>query len=117
LSTPQLPAARQAVVELAPNKSWQFTTPWYRFLGALLGLAVPSGADAAVIAVGASPFSYTAAAIGAVLVSGGTVSALELGRNGAFTNVGAVAGAVPVSEGDIVRVTYTVAPTMTFVRR
>lgn len=114
--TVQLPTSRQPVVE-AVNGLMQFTVPWFRFFGLLLGLAAPSGADAAAIAVGASPYSYTADGFGTLLVAGGTVSAIELGRNGAFTNVGVIAGAVPVSEGDVVRVTYTVLPTMTFVRR
>jgi hypothetical protein len=116
MSGVQLPTSRQAVVEMAANKAWQFTVPWYRFFGALLGLAAPSGADAAAITVTASPFSYTATNSGTVLVAGGTVSAIELGRNGVFTSTGVTAGVVPVSEGDAVRVTYTVVPTMTFVR-
>lgn len=117
MSNPQLPSSRQAVVETAPNKTLQFTVPWYRFLGALLGIAAPSGADAATVTPGPSPFEYAATNSGSVLVSDGTVSLIELGRNGVFTNVGVIAGAIPVSEGDAVRVTYTVVPTMTFVRR
>lgn len=117
MSAPQLPASGQPVVELAANKTLAFSVPWYRFFDALLSLVVPSGVAAAAITVAASPFSYTATSSGTVLVSGGTVSAIDLGRNGAFTNVGVIAGAVPVSDGDVVRVTYTVAPTMTFVRR
>jgi len=113
----QIPSSRQAVVELAPNKMLAFTVPWYRFFGLLLGLAAPSGADPAVIAVGVSPFSYDVANFGTVFVAGGTVSAIELGRNGVFTNTGTIAGPIPVSEGDVVRVTYTVLPTMTLVRR
>lgn len=116
MSVPQLPSARQAVVEMAANKTWQFTAPWYRFLGTLLGLIAPSGVNAAAITVGASPFSYTATSSGVVLIAGGTVSAIALGRNGVFTGIGVTAGPVPVSEGDAVRVTYAVAPTMTFVR-
>lgn len=109
----QIPAARQAVVEVSANKLLLFTTPWYRFLGSL-GI---SGADAVSITVTASPFSYVATTTGTVFVRGGTVSLIELGRNGVFTNIGVIAGPVPVSEGDAVRVTYTVLPTMTFVRR
>jgi hypothetical protein len=116
MSTPQLPASRQAVVEMSANKIWQFTVPWYRFLGALLGLIAPSGANAAAVTISASPFTYTATSSGVVLVAGGTVSALELGRNGTFTNIGVIAGAVPLSDGDSLRVTYTVLPTLTFVR-
>lgn len=113
----QLPSSRQAVVEVAANNTLQFTVPWFRFFGLLLGLAAPSGAAPAAIAVGASPFSYTAENLGTVFVAGGTVSNVSLNRNGVITDTGAIAGAVPVSEGDVVQVTYTVLPTMTFVRR
>lgn len=109
----QLPSTRQPVVEAAPNGTQQFTVPWYRFFGSLLN----SNAAPEVIAVTASPFSYTAANDGLVIVTGGTVSLVEYGRGGVFTNIGTIAGAVPVSQGDVVRVTYTVAPTITFVRR
>ena len=61
-----------------------------------------------------SPFTHVAASNGAVIVSGGTVSLVELGRGGAFVSVGLVAGALPVVRGDSVRVTYAVAPTITF---
>lgn len=67
------------------------------------------------VALGASPYSYVAPANGAVVVQGGTVSLLELGR-GTFVSVGVLAGVVPVVAGDVVRVTYAVAPTMTFFR-
>lgn len=111
----QIPAARQPVVEQV-NGILAFTRTWFLFLQQLLTLATPSGANAAAITVSASPFSYTATDSGVVLVSGGTVSAIALGRNGTFTSIGVTAGPVPVSEGDVVRVTYTVIPTMTFVR-
>lgn len=114
--TVQIPSSRQAVVEVV-NGLMQFTKPWYRFLGLLLGLAAPSGAAPAAIAVGASPYDYTAANFGTVFVAGGTVSSVSLVRGGVITGTGVIAGAIPVSEGDVVRVAYTVLPTMTFVRR
>jgi len=78
--------------------------------------AQPSQRAAAAITVGASVFSFAARATGVVIVAGGTVSLVELGRNGTFTGIGVIAGVVPVSQDDTVRVTYTVVPTMTFVR-
>lgn len=67
------------------------------------------------LTVTASPFSYRAPADGYVLISGGTVSAVGMARNGvtffAFPN----AGPVPVAKGDIVKVTYSGLPTMTMV--
>ena len=82
-----------------------------------LGLAQPSQRAPVAITVGASPFTTVARAGGVVVVQGGTVSLVELGRNGVFTTLGVTAGAVPVSQDDSVRVTYTVAPTMTFIAR
>lgn len=61
-----------------------------------------------------SPFSYTAPSSGRVYVNGGTVTIVETGRDGAFVVSGVLAGAFPVSTGDVLRVTYAVAPTMTF---
>ena len=112
MSKIQLPSTRQPVVEQAPNGTAQFTVPWYRFLNSLL----PSGAAAAAIALGVSPYSYTAAQAGTIFVSGGTVSLIEYGRNGVFTNTGVVAGPFPIFVNDVLRVTYTVLPNMTFVR-
>lgn len=68
------------------------------------------------IAVGASPYSYTAPSNGSVFVTGGTVSAIAFSRDGTtFLSTGLIAGIIPVRKKDIVRVTYTAAPTMTFV--
>jgi hypothetical protein len=111
----QIPAARQPVVEQVNGRS-TFTRTWYLFLQHLLAFAAPSGDDASPLIVSASPFSFTAPNTGAVLVSGGAVSDIALGRNAVFTSIGVTAGAVPVSEGDVVRVTYTGLPTITFVR-
>lgn len=66
------------------------------------------------ITVGASPFTYTAPNPGRVVIQGGTVSLIELGRNGAFVTTGIIVGVIPVSRDDQIRVTYTVLPTLTF---
>lgn len=77
--------------------------------------ALPSKRAAGSITVGASPYSYTATSNGMAIVAGGTVSSIEYGRNGVYTDIGVIAGVVPTQAFDVVRVTYTVAPTMTFV--
>lgn len=70
------------------------------------------------ITPGASPYAYQAPFAGCVVVAGGTVSLLELSRDGAiWKTVGLTAGAIPVARLDRVRVTYTVAPTMTLFPR
>jgi len=100
-------------------------TPLYDSLQALEALpaasAAVSGASIApsAITVTASPFTYQNASGYAadVIISGGTVSLIEFGRSGAFSNVGTVAGMFGLSPFDSIRVTYTVAPTMTLVTR
>lgn len=80
-----------------------------------------SGASIApsAITVTASPFTYQNASGYAadVIISGGTVSLVEFGRSGAFSNAGTIAGMFGLSPFDSIRVTYTVAPTMTLVTR
>lgn len=61
-----------------------------------------------------SPFSWVSADYGNLIVSGGTVSLLEVGRNGTFVTAGVLAGFVPVARGDTVRLTYVVAPSVSF---
>lgn len=76
----------------------------------------PSAAQpVASITVGASPFTYTAPHAGTVAVTGGTVSAIAFIRQGATVATGMTVGLIPVSRGDQVKVTFTAAPTMTFV--
>jgi hypothetical protein len=68
----------------------------------------------AVTATG-SPYVYTASAPGALLVTGGTVSAIALSVNGTtFYPCGVTSGAIPVQSGTLVRITYSVAPTLEF---
>lgn len=73
--------------------------------------------DAATpIAVGASPFTFQNTTPGNVIVSGGTVSSIEVSRNrGEFINAGLLSGMYFLSPGDSFRVTYAVTPTMTWV--
>lgn len=74
-------------------------------------------APLAAIAVGASPFTYVSPDSGRVVVQGGTVSLVELGRKASFVTLGITAGVIPVSRGDSVRVTYSVVPTLTFFKQ
>lgn len=61
-----------------------------------------------------SPYTYTAPSNGVIVISVGTVTVIEYGRSGAFYVVGLIAGLFPILNGDSIRVTYAVAPTMTF---
>ncbi len=69
------------------------------------------------ITVGSSPFTYTNNTInpGDVLVVGGTVSAQSFVRNTVSTPLNAGSGHVTLMPGDALTVTYTAAPTMTFI--
>ncbi len=83
------------------------------------GLASSGGLPATPIAVGASAFVYpnTQAFPITVLVSGGTVTSIEISRNGgsSYTLAGLIAGQYSLQPGDQMRVTYAVAPTMTMI--
>ena len=72
------------------------------------------------ITVTGSPFSYqnTTTFPADVIVQGGTVSKVEFSRDGStWYDVGVVAGMLGLSPSDRLRVTYTVAPTMTLIPR
>ena len=76
---------------------------------------LPSG-----VTPGASPYTYqnTSGRSGDMIVSDGVVSAIAFSRdNATFYGVGVVSGVFPLSAYDFLRVTYTVAPTMTFIPR
>lgn len=70
--------------------------------------------DADSITVGLSPYTYLADRNGTLVVQGGTVSQIAYVRNGASTNLGVIAGPVPVLTADAVTITYSVLPTVTF---
>lgn len=80
-------------------------------------MAKLSGAPAVqVVTMGASPSSYIVPSSGKIVVRGGTVSLIEIGRGGTFVNTGLKIAVLPVSRGDVVRITYTVAPTVNYLR-
>jgi hypothetical protein len=95
----------------------QIATSWWRFWSGL-GQGRPSGPTAGIV-VGSSPFQYTATQGGTVIVNGGSTTQIAYSRDGAnFFITGQTAGMFPLSQGDILKVTYPVSvPTMTFVPR
>ena len=66
-----------------------------------------------------SPYSYTNSTDNDkdVIVRGGTVTSIEIGRGGSYESIGVTAGMFGLSPGDVLRVTYAVAPTMRLVPR
>jgi hypothetical protein len=86
---------------------------WFRFLKQI----EPSKQQPKAIALTGSPMVLTAQEIGDYVVSGGTVSAIELSRNGAaYINLGVTAGMFRVTFNDLLKVTYTVAPTVNYLQ-
>lgn len=90
--------------------------------GTAFANAVPSGFlpwdifAPQVSTVGASPAAITAFTTGMFAVSGGTVTAITLTRGtSAAINLGSLGGVYSVCQGDILTVTYTAAPTVTFI--
>lgn len=81
----------------------------------LAKLSVPPPVQAVV--AGASPYSFPVPDDGILVVQGGTVSLIELGRGGTFVATGLTTAVIPVSRGDQVRITYTVAPTLNYFRK
>lgn len=75
---------------------------------------VVSPGVAEAVTAGASPFNYVATRNGVLLMSGGTVSLVQYGRAGAMYGLGMVAGPVQLRSGDIARITYLAAPSLTF---
>lgn len=74
----------------------------------------PPGLVVAIV-VGASPFTFKALQKAALIVTGGTVSALQITRDGmAFYNTGSVSGMFPLSTNDSIVVTFSTAPIITF---
>jgi len=84
-------------------------------------VVMPASASLAPIAVtpGASPYTFTndTGYAADMIISIGTVTLVEFGRAGVFTNTGVVAGMFRLSPFDSIRVTYAVAPTMTLITR
>lgn len=87
---------------------------WYFFwMGLWRG--VPPG-NVEPYTPGASPDVYSATTRGSMIISGGTVSLVEFSRDGTnFYDVGVTAGMFTLNAADQLRVTYAVAPDMTFV--
>lgn len=82
---------------------------WYSFFAGLFtGQAT---GPVAAVTVGTSPYTYQAPVGGTLMVSGGTVTQISFSRDGSnFFIVGVTAGAIPMSKGDLVRITYSVGP-------
>ena len=85
---------------------------------ALADAIAGSGGPTISITVGASPFTYQAAAPGTVIISDGGLQSVQFSRDGInFFSTGSFRGMFPLNANDQLRVTYMAVPTMTFVPR
>lgn len=116
------------------DRNGYFTTPWAHFFQFLYdrvgGSSAPSNSQIATIIAGgsggaaipvtpgASPYVYQAAVIGNMVISGGGLKNVEVSRDGVtYYTTGNFRGMFALSGFDFIRVTYTSAPTMTFIPR
>jgi hypothetical protein len=107
------PNAPSWAVPIVDPQSGQLTQPWHGYLAQLAGAPGPILAD---LAVGPSPFAYTAPSGGTLSVHGGTVSLITISRaRVSGVNVGFTSGSVSVAANDVVTITYSVAPTVNFI--
>jgi hypothetical protein len=77
------------------------------------GWQAPGGSSSVV--VGNSPFAFQSTVPGNIAVNSGTVSLIEISRDGLnFFATGLLGGMFFLCPGDFIRVTYAVASTMTW---
>jgi hypothetical protein len=94
-------------------------TNWWRFLLNVSNQAMGTNQTVpATVTIGASPYIFTTPAQGALLVSGGPVTLIELSKDGVtWYPLGVTQGQIQMVPNDHVRITYMNAPTLTFFPR
>lgn len=106
-----MPKQSPSLATPAVDERGYFTQQWVRFF---TGLIAPPKAFTA-FTLGLSPASVMPSEAGNLLISGGTVSSVKLRRGGSMLTLPGTSGLYPVSNGDEIIVTYTVAPTVQFI--
>jgi hypothetical protein len=89
------------------------SSSWYRWVQATEQGTAP--AQESAVTPGASPYTYTAPRKGFLIVNGGTVSQISYSRSGTFHVTGQISGMVNMNQYDQVQITYSAAPTLTWV--
>lgn len=108
------------------NRMPDFNTPlevnnvvastWYRLWQGLWSGTPTQNLSA--VTPGISPYSFVAPAGGTLIVNGGSVSQTQYSRDGlTFYTTGQTNGIFPLSQGDVLLITYASVPTLTFVPR
>lgn len=67
------------------------------------------------IPVGASPFTFTAPSDGIFVAGASLLGSMTHARGGVSTTIPAGSGQISMAAGDQITVTYTTAPTLTFI--
>jgi hypothetical protein len=100
--------------ELQISRGEKITTPWYTFFANTFKGKPPASEN--TVAATPSPMAYTAQSRGFLIVQGGTVSLIQFSR-GLVANhtTGQTQGTFPLSQGDSLIITYSVAPNLTWV--
>lgn len=99
------------VVPIADPDTGIVSEAWYGYFADQTGKPTPFEE----LLVTASPFDFTAVHAGNVLIIGGTVSAVGLRRaRVTIASVGRVAGFFPMSQNDVLTITYSVLPVVWF---
>lgn len=75
------------------------------------------GSAIQTITPGASPYTYRTQQEGTLSIVGGTISAISLTRAGVSVSLAVSTPMIPLSPGDAVTITYTVAPTLELIPR
>lgn len=103
----------QVVLEFSQTGS----TVRLRVYAPSLRVVSAGGAQPTQPAAGASPYTYTNTTGTPVMlyVSGGTVSAIDIGRQGTAMTTGLTAGSFRLAQNDTLTITHTGAPTLTLV--
>jgi len=92
------------------DENGRLAAVWFRFFQSLVNQ--PSAV--APVTVGVSPFSYTANQAGTLAIRGGTISAVSVSRGTISVPLASSVPVVPMGQGDVVTITYTVLPTVNF---
>ena len=79
--------------------------------GGILGAGI---SPPVVLTASSSPYSYTTIVAGSIIVDGGTVTKIQYIRGSASITLAVLNGKLELQPSDTVKVTYTVAPTLTF---
>jgi hypothetical protein len=90
----------------------QTSQSWYRFFSGVYQGTPP--ANESKVTLGASPYAYQAPAKGFVILSGGSVSAVQFTRS-VTTLTGQTSGIFPLNQGDVLTITYASLPVAVWV--